>query len=290
MHELLTFPNEKRHWLVKQDATDHFTNEINGLYDVTTRRRKVTVADGTIVYAEALGKCDLLLRDDVTGTPLKYTMRVYYVPGLTQRLFSFREFLRHPRHQIHQTARFVQLDFGNGYFYTTPSLLSSPLTNSASTALSLSRASANPTRLAAEMNQTNDSLQTTKPLRPLPRIPMELAHARFGHRAHRSLLCGSLHGVWDDCLIVPTSDDYCEGCRIAASRSAPRGHRGPPDATQPFERTRIDVIPTPADTTGLTKDSACPCYLLIVDHYSRLSWIEGMNNYTSSEVINCLKL
>ena len=275
-----------RGWLPDSGATDHFTNKVDDLYDVTPCRRTVRVADGTIVYSEAFGKCDLFLRDDVTGTPLRYTMNVYYVPGLTQRLFSFREFLRHPKHQIHQTARFVQLDFGNGYYYTTPSLMASNVTNSASTVLSLSQVNATVTEQHNE-NPTNSA--STPPRRPLPRIPMELAHARFGHRAHRSLPCGSLHGVWEDYLIVPTSDDYCEGCRIAASRSAPRGHRGPPDATQPFERIYIDIIPAPAGAEGLTTDSTHPCYLLIVDHYSRLSWFEGMYNFTSSEVIRCIK-
>ena len=52
---------------------------------------KVTVADGTIARAEACGKCDLLMRDDVTKKPTRHSMRVHYVPGLTQRLFSFRE-------------------------------------------------------------------------------------------------------------------------------------------------------------------------------------------------------
>ena len=263
-------PHDLRGWLPDSGATDHFTNKVDDLYDVTPCRRTVRVADGTIVYSEAFGKCDLFLRDDVTGTPLRYTMNVYYVPGLTQRLFSFREFLRHPKHQIHQTARFGQLDFGNGYYYTTPSLMASNVTNSASTVLSLSQVNATVTE---QHNETPTNSASTPPRRPLPRIPMELAHARFGHRAHRSLLCGSLHGVWEDYLIVPTSDDYCEGCRIAASRSAPRGHRGPPDATQPFERIYIDIIPAPAGAEGLTTDSTHPCYLLIVEKLFKTSLV-----------------
>ena len=124
---------------------------------------------------------------------------------------------------------------------------------------------------------------------PGTRMQMDTAHARFGHRAHRSLLCGSLHHVWDDYLIIPASDDYCEGCKTAASRSAPRSQRGAPTPHRPFERIFIDITPSPADDSGLTKDTTFPCHLLIVDRFSRFTWFEGMNNYTSQEVIRCLK-
>ena len=280
--------HDLRAWLPDSGATDHFTNNLNDLHDTVACRRKVTVADGTVVYATAHGKCNLLMRDDVTKTPLRYTMRVYYVPGLTQRLFSFREFLRHPNHQIHQTSRFIQLDFGNGYYFTTPAVLGSQHQSNVNTALTLYQLPRNSQNSAVRTVDERETHKVASP-KPLPRMQMDIAHARFGHRAYRSLLCGSLHHVWDDYLIVPASDDYCEGCKIAASRSAPRSQRGTPTPKAPFERIFIDIIPTPSGADGLTKDSAYPCYLLIVDHYSRFTWFEGMLNYTSQQVITCLK-
>ena len=280
--------HDLRAWLPDSGATDHFTNNLNDLHDTVACRRKVTVADGTVVYATAHGKCNLLMRDDVTKTPLRYTMRVYYVPGLTQRLFSFREFLRHPNHQIHQTSRFIQLDFGNGCYFTTPAVLGSQHQSNVNTALTLYQLPRNSQNSTVRTVDERETHKVASP-KPLPRMQMDIAHARFGHRAYISLLCASLHHVWDDYLIVPASDDYCEGCKIAASRSAPRSQRGTPTPKAPFERIFIDIIPTPSGADGLTKDSAYPCYLLIVDHYSRFTWFEGMLNYTSQQVITCLK-
>ena len=42
-----------------------------------------------------------------------------------------------------------------------------------------------------------------------------------------------------------------------------------PKPNRPFERIFIDIIPAPADDIGLTKESAFPCYLLVVDHFSQ---------------------
>ena len=50
----------------------------------------------------------------------------------------------------------------------------------------------------------------------------------------------------------------------------------------------IDIIPAPTDE-GLTIATTHPCYLLIVDHYSRYSHLEGMANKTTTEVIRCLE-
>lgn len=129
-------------------------------------------------------------------------------------------------------------------------------------------------------------LKTDKPS-SLPRINLEKAHHRFGHRALRSLLSGSFHRVWSDYRIEASSDDYCEGCRIAVSRSAARSQRGTPTPSRAFERIFIDIIPAPSNQ-GLTRNTAFPCFLLVVDHFSRWSWIEGMTDNSSAEVTRCL--
>ena len=261
-------PSDFRNWLPDSGASSHFTPFASDLFDVEKVLVPITVADGTTVNATLRGKVKIIFPLDQHGEPYSLTLsRVYFVSGLNYRLFSFQAFLENHRYSVHCSRRFYQLQFDRDATFTIPA---STMPMASDSAMASRR-----------------QLKTDKPS-SLPRINLEKAHHRFGHRALRSLLSGSFHRVWSDYRIEASSDDYCEGCRIAVSRSAARSQRGTPTPSRAFERIFIDIIPAPSNQ-GLTRNTAFPCFLLVVDHFSRWSWIEGMTDNSSAEVTRCLR-
>jgi len=267
-----------RMWLPDSGASSHFTNDAADLFDIEPCSIKVTVADGTTVLSTKLGKSRIIFPTDQGKRHNHILKRVLFVPGLNLRLFSFEAFLTNPLHSVHCTNGFYQLDFGHGSTYTVP-------------ASSLPRGSINTTTTTQGSNIPKNKAPSTITADDdkRPRLNLELVQRRFGGRAIKSLLAGSFHRAWSDYRLTAGPDDYFEGCRISISRSAPRSKRGPNPATHPFERLFMDIIPAPANS-GLTRDTAFPSFLLVVDHYSRLTWIGGMHDRSTSEVIRCLRL
>eukprot|EP00957_Ditylum_brightwellii_P060496 4593246-Ditylum_brightwellii.AAC.1 len=87
-------------------------------------------------------------------------------------------------------------------------------------------------RYGAEAN--NREADTSDIQQILQLMPMELAHIKLGRRPIRSFMDGSLHQVWSDCKLSPKTDEFCEGSKIATSRSADRQHIGTPTPSMPF--------------------------------------------------------
>ena len=278
----LTSANNFRNWLPDSGATSHFVPHLSDLYDVEDCEKEVELADKSIVMCKKIGKCDLIFKDDESGKQMKYTLHdVGYIKGLRQRLFSYGRFFDdHVDHVITNTGTTIQLDFGSASI-TVPTQTPARY-NAINTAVEIYSQVENISAVRSPPKKEDENAKS------LPRIPLELAHQRLGHRAIRSVLSSSMHHAWDDYQVMPSSDIYCEGCKIGLSRSAPRGKRGTEPASAPFERIFIDIIPAPADD-GLTPSTTVPCYLLVVDYFSRYSWFGDMKNYTTSEVTKCLE-
>ena len=252
--------NDIRNWLIDSGATSHFTPFPEDLIDIESCQIDVTVADGSQVIATQCGKVILDMKTD-QGKVIKLTLgQVLYVRGLSRRLFSVPSFCRNYNYTLSTSRKFTQLNFGDGLTVTIPLQGSSQQANE------------------AQEKQEHEEVKT------LPIMSMELAHLRMGHRSFRSLMAGSLHNVWSDYKLSPKTDEFCEGCKIATSRSAARQHIGTPAPDKPFTLIYGDII-HPISKAALTPETAFPCYLFLVCATSKYTWFEGMNDFSSEAVI-----
>eukprot|EP00957_Ditylum_brightwellii_P206338 15347910-Ditylum_brightwellii.AAC.1 len=224
----------------------------------------VTVADGSTILATNTGKVTLLFTSD-QGKETKLVLhRVLYVAGLSKRLFLAPSFCSNKDYTMSISANFTQLDFGDGTTLTLPIL-----------------------KAGTQANTSEEAISETNKIKPL--IPMEMAHLKIGHNSIRSLMAGSLHQVWLDYKLAPKTDEFCEGCKIATSRSAVRQHIGTPTPDICFLRVYGDIIYHPIKQ-DLTKSTTFPCSLLLVCAYCKFGWLQGMKDFSSKAVIECFKM
>ena len=81
---------------------------------------EVTIADGNKVRATHVGHIEIHFISD-KGTPSTLLLaNVYYVPGLSRRLFSLQLFTRDTPFSIEITHHYTRLHFGDGETYTWP--------------------------------------------------------------------------------------------------------------------------------------------------------------------------
>eukprot|EP00957_Ditylum_brightwellii_P172360 13121311-Ditylum_brightwellii.AAC.1 len=116
------------------------------------------------------------------------------------------------------------------------------------------------------MNKANKSEtsknSTSKQQQILPLMIMELVHIKMGFRSFRSLIAGSLHQVWSAYKLACKMDDFCEGYKIATSKSTTRKHIGNPAPKIALKFIYGDIIPSPTKQ-GLTTNSTSFCSLFL---------------------------
>ena len=120
------------------------------------------------------------------------------------------------------------------------------------------------------------------------KIALELLHQRLGHISTRSLLVGDTANVWEDVELRIDPDPFCTSCQISSmSKKARSKITLKPKA--PFKWVFMDIIPSTAPKS-LTSDKTFSNYLLIVDAYSKISKLYGMENITTDEVMKKLDM
>eukprot|EP00957_Ditylum_brightwellii_P177439 13515537-Ditylum_brightwellii.AAC.1 len=103
--------NDFRNWLIDSGATSHFTPHPLYLHDMEPYQIEVTVADGSTVMETHTGKVTILFTSD-QGKETKLILHgVFYVTGLTKRLFSAPSFCSNRNYIMSTSAQFDQLDF-----------------------------------------------------------------------------------------------------------------------------------------------------------------------------------
>eukprot|EP00957_Ditylum_brightwellii_P098885 7533373-Ditylum_brightwellii.AAC.1 len=118
------------------------------------------------------------------------------------------------------SADFTQLDFGDGTTLTLPIL-----------------------KAGTQATTSEEAMSETQKIMPL--MSMEMDHLKMGCSSIRSLMVGSLHHAWSDYKLAPKTDEFCEGCKIATSRSAARQHIDTPTTDICFLRMYGDIIHHP---------------------------------------------
>ena len=112
---------------------------------------------------------------------------------------------------------------------------------------------------------------------------MELLNQISGHRSTRSLLYGDNTNVWQDTDIRVDTDPFFTSFHIyTINKKAISNTHLKYNTT--FKWVFMDIIPSTYDKI-LTKDTTFSNYLLIVDAYSKIPKLYGMENTTTEEVM-----
>ena len=115
------------------------------------------------------------------------------------------------------------------------------------------------------------------------KIALEFLHQRLGHRSTISLIDGDTVNVWEDVELRKDPDPFCTSCQISSMNKKVRS-KIPLKPKAPFKWVFMDIIPLTAPKS-LTSDTTFSNYLLIVDAYSKIPNIYGMDNITTEEVM-----
>ena len=122
----------------------------------------------------------------------------------------------------------------------------------------------------------------------LPTMTVEKGHKILSHRSIRSLLAGSINEVWADYRFIASPDEYCENCKIAASKVQAASKKTMHLPQDIFKCLFMDIIPHPYQG-GIDKTTTFPYSLLIVEPVSKFKWFHGMFDASSEELIITVK-
>ena len=129
--------------------------------------------------------------------------------------------------------------------------------------------------------------KTHKTAIPNKIIYLELLHQKLGHRSTRSLLSGETADVWKyiDNRVYP--DPLCASCQISTINKQPIS-KIPLNTKIRFKWVFMEII-LDLSSKRLTKETKFTHNILIVDAYSKLPRIYGIEKITTEEVIDKLE-
>ena len=99
-------------------------------------------------------------------------------------------------------------------------------------------------------------------------------------------MAGDTANIWEDAELKIDADPFCTSCKISSINKKARS-KVPIKPKSPFKWVFMDVIPA-TSPKSLTNDNNFNNYLLIVDAYSKLPKLYGMENITTEEVLDKL--
>ena len=111
-----------------------------------------------------------------------------------------------------------------------------------------------------------------------------MLHQRLGHRSTRSLIAGDTANVWKYLELIIDPDPFCTSCKISSMNKKARS-KIPLKPKAPLKWFLMDIIPSTAPKS-LTNDRTFSNYLMIVDAYSKIPKLYGMENITTTEVMD----
>ena len=107
-------------------------------------------------------------------------------------------------------------------------------------------------------------------------------------RSTRLLLAGVTANVWEYVEFRIDPDPFCTSCQISSMNKMARSNI-PLKPKAPFKWVFMDMIPSTAPKS-LTSDTTFSSYLLIVDAYSKIPKLYGMENIRTEEVMDKLAM
>ena len=102
------------------------------------------------------------------------------------------------------------------------------------------------------------------------------------------MLAGDTANVWEEVYIRIDPDPFGTSCQISSMNKKARS-KIPLKPKAPFKWVFVDIIPSTAPKS-LTSDTTFSNYLLIVDAYSKIPKLYGMEKITTEEVMDKLDM
>ena len=101
-------------------------------------------------------------------------------------------------------------------------------------------------------------------------------------------MAGGTANVWEDVELIIYPDPLCTSCQISSMNKKARS-KVPLKPKAPFKWVFMDIVPSTAPKI-LTSDTTFSNYLLIVDAYSKIPKLDGMEKITTEEVMDKLDI
>lgn len=268
-------PPVLQNWLPDSGASSHFTPVYSDLVNPRPSCHHVQMADGSTVVASHVGDVPCYFTSDQGDPSTILLTNVYYISGLNFRLLSLNYSTQATDNSVRIENRATTITFPTGASFTWPLL----------------RASTRPQALAM---QVADSPQdtTTRTISPatskLPSLSLELVSQRLGFRNLRTLLTGSLHSVWRDSQLVPSTDNNNWPVKISVSHKHKRSKEPMRAGSDSFQFLHLDLIKNPF-RFGLTANTNFSAYLFIVATPGKLVGWVGLQEESSEEILRALR-
>ena len=98
------------------------------------------------------------------------------------------------------------------------------------------------------------------------------------------MLAGDTANVWEDVDLRIDSDPFCTSCQISSMNQKARS-KIPLKPKAPFKWVFMGIVTSTAPKS-LTSDTTFSSYLLVVDAYSKIPKLYGMEKITTEEVMD----
>ena len=182
--------------------------------------------------------------DDMGLKKSIHLAKVLTVPSLDRRLFSVTEFASYYGNKMTFSPHGVLFQFPSGSTLTLP-----------------------PQKLTSTA-----CLSTTGNTKRILRTNINILHHWLGHWSIHGLLSAIDHNVWADSVAQQDLIGKCVTCPLASHKMAMRSKQQvtPPDC--PVHTIFVDTIQNPRPK-GITAESRCSHFLLVVDHQSRFAFM-----------------
>ena len=109
-------------------------------------------------------------------------------------------------------------------------------------------------------------------------------HQRLVHISTRSLLAGDTANVWEDIEIRIYPDPFCTSCQMFSMNKKAES-KITLDTKAPFKWVFMDIIPSTAPK-HFTSDTTFSNCILIVDSYSKIPKLYGIEKITTEKVMD----
>ncbi len=274
-------PGNLLNYLLDSGATQHMTPRRADLFDeVEGQNLGVEVADGHVIKCSITGKIQLNMLDDNGNKFNAVLNNVMYVPGLSRRIFSITRFAKHG-HFATIKKNSTTLYFGSSHIPVTL-----PVHDGLPLAADISITNETQTATGSKMipwSRNHDHSNNSK-----RHTSLELLHKRLGHRKCHALLAASDHAVWADTIVRMGPEQECVSCDVSTIRATARNKEPHTKGMYPGEHVFLEIL-HPITKIGLTADTTCTFYLILVGAYSRYTCIYGMPDKTTDSVINAIQ-
>ena len=277
-------------WTPDSGASSHFTPVKSDLINPERCYNPVRVADGAICESRWVGSVEAHFFSNQGKSSILRLHRVYYVPDLNKRLLSLTTLSATPNYNVHIRHRATTIDLPDASSFTWPVRLrkwqpSQPHHAFNTESAPLHDTPAQPPKSTMTLKKVPSSNTVQSPEKSLS---LELISQRMAHKNIKTLLTGSLHKVWHNVRLAPTTSTDNWPLRISVSHKHSRSKLPQRTATEPFHTLHLDLIHNPF-RYSITESTNYEYYLFIVATPGRYCGWLGLTSNHSSTIFDALQ-